>query len=53
VTSKLKIALIEAQDLGKNRSYEPVPTEFSNRCSSVTPATVKYLRGKKQNVLAQ
>jgi ubiquinone biosynthesis monooxygenase Coq6 len=46
VTSGLKVALIEGQDLQKNRLAKDVSLEsFSNRCSSLTPASVKNLQG--------
>jgi ubiquinone biosynthesis monooxygenase Coq6 len=43
VTSGLKIALIESQDLGKTRSWTSPTDQFSNRCSSLTPTSVKFL----------
>jgi len=46
VTSGLKVALIEGQDLQKNRLQKDASLEsFSNRCSSLTPASVKNLQG--------
>lgn len=42
-TSSLKIALIESQDLGKTRSFSMPPRQFSNRCSSLTPSSVRFL----------
>jgi ubiquinone biosynthesis monooxygenase Coq6 len=46
VTSGLKVALIEGQDLQKNRLQKDVGVEsFSNRCSSLTPASVRNLKG--------
>jgi hypothetical protein len=46
VTSGLKVALIEGQDLQKNRLQKDAGVEsFSNRCSSLTPASVKNLQG--------
>lgn len=42
-TSNLKVALIESQDLQKNKLYNASPDVFSNRCSSLTPASVKNL----------
>lgn len=45
-TSGLKVALIEGQDLQKNRLHRDASLErFSNRCSSLTPASVKNLQG--------
>ncbi|KAH6619519.1 hypothetical protein B0J18DRAFT_247141 [Chaetomium sp. MPI-SDFR-AT-0129] len=43
VTSHLRIALVEAQDLSKIRSWKLPPDRFSNRCSSLTPSSVQYL----------
>jgi ubiquinone biosynthesis monooxygenase Coq6 len=46
VTNGLKVALIEGQDLQKNRLQKDASLEsFSNRCSSLTPASVKNLQG--------
>jgi hypothetical protein len=46
VTSGLRVALIEGQDLHKNRLPKDASLEiFSNRCSSLTPASVKNLQG--------
>ncbi|KAJ4372521.1 putative ubiquinone biosynthesis monooxygenase [Neocucurbitaria cava] len=45
MTSGLKVALIEGQDLQKNRLQKDASLEsFSNRCSSLTPASVKNLQ---------
>ncbi|KAF2831108.1 ubiquinone biosynthesis hydrox [Ophiobolus disseminans] len=45
VTSGLKVALVEGQDLQKNRLPKDASLEnFSNRCSSLTPASVKNLQ---------
>ncbi|PGH07400.1 ubiquinone biosynthesis monooxygenase COQ6 [Helicocarpus griseus UAMH5409] len=44
VTSKLRIALIEGQDLSKARSWNMEPTQFSNRVSSLTPSSVSFLK---------
>ncbi|KAF2736618.1 ubiquinone biosynthesis monooxygenase COQ6 [Polyplosphaeria fusca] len=45
VTTGLKIALIEGQDLSKSRLPENASLDsFSNRCSSLTPASVKNLQ---------
>ncbi|ORY15035.1 hypothetical protein BCR34DRAFT_559428 [Clohesyomyces aquaticus] len=44
ITSGLKVALIEGQDLHKNRLPKHASLDgFSNRCSSLTPASVKNL----------
>jgi ubiquinone biosynthesis monooxygenase Coq6 len=46
VTNSLKVALIEGQDLQKNRLAKDASLDsFSNRCSSLTPASVKNLQG--------
>lgn len=46
VTSGLKVALIEGQDLQKSRLQKDASLEsFSNRCSSLTPASVRNLQG--------
>lgn len=44
VTSKLKVALVETQDLRKAQSWSLEPTQFSNRVSSLTPSSVSFLR---------
>jgi len=45
VTRGLKVALIEGQDMQKNRlSNDASLDSFSNRCSSLTPASVKNLQ---------
>jgi hypothetical protein len=47
ITNGLKVALIEGQDLQKNRlSKDASLDSFSNRCSSLTPASVKNLQGE-------
>ncbi|KAL2134132.1 hypothetical protein VTI74DRAFT_955 [Chaetomium olivicolor] len=43
VTAHLRIALVEAQDLTKIRSWKLPPDRFSNRCSSLTPSSVQFL----------
>ncbi|CAK7204055.1 Putative ubiquinone biosynthesis monooxygenase [Sporothrix eucalyptigena] len=43
VTAGLRLALVEAQDLGRTRSYAPTPDQFANRCSSLTPASAQFL----------
>lgn len=46
ITKGLKVALIEGQDLQKNRLQPGASLEsFSNRCSSLTPASVRNLQG--------
>ncbi|KAF2847834.1 ubiquinone biosynthesis hydrox [Plenodomus tracheiphilus IPT5] len=45
ITSGLRVALIEGQDLQKNRLSDDASLEsFSNRCSSLTPASVRNLQ---------
>ncbi|EAQ92855.1 hypothetical protein CHGG_01090 [Chaetomium globosum CBS 148.51] len=43
VTAHLRIALVEAQDLAKTRSWKLPANKFSNRCSSLTPSSVSFL----------
>ncbi|KAK3310688.1 uncharacterized protein B0T15DRAFT_407930 [Chaetomium strumarium] len=43
VTAHLRIALVEAQDLAKVKSWKLPPDRFSNRCSSLTPSSVLFL----------
>ncbi|EWG37020.1 ubiquinone biosynthesis monooxygenase Coq6 [Fusarium verticillioides 7600] len=43
LTAGLRVALIEAQDLSKTKSFSLPLTQFSNRCSSLTPASAQYL----------
>lgn len=48
VTRGLKVALIEGQDIQKNRLSKDASLEsFSNRCSSLTPASVRNLQGAR------
>lgn len=48
ITSGLKVALIEGQDLHKNRLPKEASLDsFSNRCSSLTPASVRNLQGRE------
>ncbi|OTA93670.1 hypothetical protein M434DRAFT_30805 [Hypoxylon sp. CO27-5] len=42
-TSGLRVALVEAQDLRKVRNWKLPPDRFSNRCSSLTPASAQFL----------
>ncbi|KAE8145327.1 ubiquinone biosynthesis monooxygenase [Aspergillus avenaceus] len=44
VTSKLKVALIETQDLQKARTWNLDSTQYSNRVSSLTPSSVSFLQ---------
>ncbi|EQL00460.1 hypothetical protein G6O67_007048 [Ophiocordyceps sinensis] len=43
VTSQLRVALVEAQHLSKTAAFSLPPTQFSNRCSSLTPASAQFL----------
>ncbi|KAF5010383.1 hypothetical protein FDECE_3462 [Fusarium decemcellulare] len=43
ITAGLRVALVEAQDLSKVSSFSLPQTQFSNRCSSLTPASARYL----------
>ncbi|KAI8303972.1 Ubiquinone biosynthesis monooxygenase COQ6 [Colletotrichum sp. SAR11_240] len=43
VTSRLRVALVEAQDLSKTRAWTLPADKFSNRCSSLTPTSAQYL----------
>ncbi|KAL2820234.1 hypothetical protein BDW59DRAFT_117948 [Aspergillus cavernicola] len=43
-TSKLKVALVESQNLDKSRSWKLDPQHFSNRVSSLTPSSVSFLQ---------
>ncbi|KAK4248155.1 hypothetical protein C7999DRAFT_31349 [Corynascus novoguineensis] len=45
VTAHLRIALVEAQDLAKIKSWNLPQNRFSNRCSSLTPSSVQFLDG--------
>ncbi|KAK4034789.1 hypothetical protein C8A01DRAFT_18464 [Parachaetomium inaequale] len=42
-TAHLRVALVEAQDLAKIRSWKLPPDRFSNRCSSLTPSSALFL----------
>ncbi|KAI9720077.1 MAG: hypothetical protein M1812_003204 [Candelaria pacifica] len=42
-TSDLKVALVESQDLGRIKTWRPPPDQYSNRASSLTPASVRFL----------
>ncbi|KAJ5638016.1 hypothetical protein N7490_007895 [Penicillium lividum] len=44
VTSKLKVALVESQDLSKARGWNLDSSKFSNRVSSLTPSSVAFLQ---------
>ncbi|KAH6648592.1 ubiquinone biosynthesis monooxygenase COQ6 [Truncatella angustata] len=43
VTAGLRVALVEAQDLSKTRSWKLPPDRFSNRCSSLTPKSARFI----------
>jgi ubiquinone biosynthesis monooxygenase Coq6 len=43
VSSKLKVALVESQNISRARTWTPKPSHFSNRCSSLTPPSVSFL----------
>ncbi|XMA19463.1 hypothetical protein WAI453_012254 [Rhynchosporium graminicola] len=42
-TANLRVALVESQDLSKTRAFSLPPAQFSNRCSSLTPSSVRFL----------
>ncbi|TGJ85920.1 hypothetical protein E0Z10_g2893 [Xylaria hypoxylon] len=42
-TAGLRVALVEAQDLSKLRSWQLPSDLFSNRCSSLTPSSANFL----------
>jgi ubiquinone biosynthesis monooxygenase Coq6 len=42
-TAGLRIALVESQDLSRVRSWNLPKDQYSNRCSSLTPTSVKFL----------
>ncbi|KAK2808112.1 hypothetical protein FQN50_005030 [Emmonsiellopsis sp. PD_5] len=44
ITSKLRVALIETQDLSKAKSWNLDSTQFSNRVSSLTPSSLSFLK---------
>lgn len=43
VTADLRVALVEAQDLSKIKSWKLPRDRFSNRCSSLTPSSALFL----------
>lgn len=43
MTAGLRVALVEAQDLYKMRNWKQPPDQYSNRCSSLTPASAGFL----------
>ncbi|KIW07607.1 ubiquinone biosynthesis monooxygenase COQ6 [Verruconis gallopava] len=44
IASNLKVALVESLDLSKTKLDNSSPTRYSNRCSSLTPASVRFLQ---------
>ena len=44
ITSKLKVALVESQDLNKAQAWNMPSDQFSNRVSSLTPSSASFLR---------
>ncbi|EFE45076.1 hypothetical protein TRV_00137 [Trichophyton verrucosum HKI 0517] len=44
ITSKLKVALVESQDITKAKSWNLDSENFSNRVSSLTPSSVAFLK---------
>ena len=44
MTSHLKTALVEAQSLSSPKEWGPLPDEYSNRASSLTPSSVSFLQ---------
>lgn len=45
LTSSLKIALLETQDLSKAQQWSSPDDEYSNRASSLTPSSLNFLEG--------
>lgn len=43
VTSGLRVALVEAQDLAQTANFSLPADKFSNRCSSLTPSSAHFL----------
>ncbi|KAL8724124.1 MAG: hypothetical protein Q9181_006969 [Wetmoreana brouardii] len=43
LTSKLKLALVESQNLNSARKWHLPPDQFANRASSITPTSVDFL----------
>lgn len=43
MTSHLRIALVESQDLARVRTWNLPPTEYSNRASSLTLSSISFL----------
>ncbi|KAJ6126844.1 hypothetical protein N7523_002456 [Penicillium sp. IBT 18751x] len=44
ITSRLKVALVESQDLNKAQAWNMPSDQFSNRVSSLTPSSASFLR---------
>ncbi|OAQ84256.1 ubiquinone biosynthesis monooxygenase COQ6 [Purpureocillium lilacinum] len=43
VASRLRVALVEAQDLAKTADWSLPATQYSNRCISLTPTSAQFL----------
>ncbi|KAK6062884.1 ubiquinone biosynthesis mono0xygenase COQ6 [Seiridium cupressi] len=43
VTAGLRVALVEAQDLSKTRTWKLPPDRYSNRCISLTPKSARFI----------
>ncbi|KAH8602549.1 putative ubiquinone biosynthesis monooxygenase coq6 [Bisporella sp. PMI_857] len=48
VTANLKVALIESQSLAATRAFSLPSTQFSNRCSSLTPSSRERVQGYEE-----
>ncbi|KAA8573994.1 hypothetical protein MFRU_001g01650 [Monilinia fructicola] len=44
LTRNLRLALVEPQSLSRARGWKPGEGEYSNRCSSLTPKSVAFLK---------
>ncbi|KAI1913254.1 putative ubiquinone biosynthesis monooxygenase [Ophidiomyces ophidiicola] len=44
ITSKLKVALVESQDISKAKQWKLDSAQYSNRVSSLTPSSVAFLQ---------
>lgn len=51
-TSKLKIALIDGQDLDASKQQFKNTQVYSNRCSSLTPGSTAFLRSEQHFFLS-
>lgn len=45
ISRKRRVALIEAQDLSSVTNWRPEEAEYSNRVSSLTPASYRFFKG--------